>query len=606
MEKLSGYHGVILEVDLTSGKVDKKPLSPEDAWRFVGGRGLGMKLLWDRLKKPGLNSLSPENPLIFMSGPFSGLPVPSASRACVVTKSPHTSPLKSKYKFASTISYANVGGFIGPEIRFAGYDGIVISGKSSSPVYLVIEDDRVELREAKKFWGMKTDEFDRKLTEELGDRRFKTCYIGPAGENLVEYAAILHTAARAAGRGGVGCVMGSKNLKAIAIRGTRVPPVADHKRFVTLLEEARQGFKGAPLTESWRRYGTASSIVTSSDAGSQAVKNYREGTFPEAAQISGVAAEKRIWVRDFACFCCPLACKKSGAVRSGPYAGLVHDGPEYETGTMLGANLLISDLEGLMKAIYDVDDYGLDQISTGNVLGFLMEAYEKGYIDSAFLDGLDLKWGDVPSTIQMIGKIARREGVGDLASKGVRALAEKIGQDSSKFAIHVKGHELAAWNVHVSTSRAVCYATANRGACHLNGGNPRAQNNTAMNDCTGLCSFAQGGFRPGLLRELLSSITGEEWTDEDYAKTGERVYNLEKAMNYREGFRREDDNLPDRFFEEPLTVGPKKGAVLNRDEFLKIMDNYYKERSWDIKTSKPGLEKLKSLGLEFVLKEIGS
>ncbi|MDD8019781.1 MAG: aldehyde ferredoxin oxidoreductase N-terminal domain-containing protein [Acidobacteriota bacterium] len=312
MKELSGYHGVILEIDLASGKIDKKPLSPEDARKSIGGRGLGMKILWDRLKKPGLNPLSPENPLIFMTGPFSGLPVPSASRACVVTKSPHTSPIKSKYKFASTISYANVGGFIGPEIRFAGYDGIVISGKASSPVYLVIEDDRVEFREAKKFWGLKTEEFDRKLTEELGDRRFKTCYIGPAGENLVEYAAILHTAARAAGRGGTGCVMGSKNLKAIAIRGTRVPPVADHKRFISLLDEARQGFKGAALTESWRRYGTASSIVTSSAASTQAVKNYWEGTFQEAAKISGIAAEQKIWVRDLACFAAYWPAKNQG------------------------------------------------------------------------------------------------------------------------------------------------------------------------------------------------------------------------------------------------------------------------------------------------------
>ncbi len=604
MGRLFGYNGVILEINLSSGRAEKKALSPEDAHKFVGGRGLGMKILWDKLKKPGVNPLAPENPLIFMPGPFSGFPVPSSSRTCVVTKSPHTSPIKSKYPFASTISYSNMGGFIGPEIRFAGYDGIVITGKANSPVYIVIEDEKVELRDAKKFWGMGTDEFDRKIMEELKDRRFRTCYIGPAGENLVEYACIINTAARAAGRGGTGCVMGSKNLKAIAIKGTKNPPVADHKKFLQLLEEARKGFKGTSFTKSWRRYGTASALISSSDAGSQAVKNYREGTFLDVNKIGGISAEQRIWIRDFACFCCPLACKKSGAVRSGPYAGIVHDGPEYETGTMMGANLLVSDLEGLMKEIYIVDDLGLDQISTGNVIGFLMEAYEKGYIDSGFLDGIDLKWGDVPSILKMVRKIALREGIGELASKGVKKLSEKIGRDSAKFAIHVKGQELAAWNVHVSLTLGVCYATANRGACHLNGHNPRAQNFAAMNDSTGLCRFARRGFRDGLIRELLSSITGFDWTEEEYVKAGERIYNLERTFNYREGFRREDDTIPDRFFEEPLTIGPKKGAVLNRDEFLKAMDDYYSNRGWDLKTTKPSIEKLKSLGLEFVVKEL--
>lgn len=603
-EKLFGYNGVILEIDLSTGKIENSPLSPEDARKFVGGRGLGMKILWDKLRKPGVNPLSPENPLIFMPGPFSGFPVPSSSRTCVVTKSPHTSPIKSKYPFASTISYSNMGGFIGPEIRLAGYDGIVITGKANSPVYILIEDDKVEIRDAKKFWGMGTDEFDRKFIEELKDRRFRSCYIGPAGENLVEFACIINTAARAAGRGGTGCVMGSKNLKAIAVKGTKIPSIADHKRFLQLLEEARNGFKGTPYTENWRRYGTASAIISSSEAGSQAVKNYREGTFINADKIGGISAEQKIWIRDFACYCCPLACKKSGVVRTGPYSGLVHDGPEYETGTMMGANLLVSDLEGLMKEIYDVDDYGLDQISTGNVIGFLMEAYEKGYIDSAFLDGIDLKWGDVPAILKMVKKIAMRDGIGDLASKGVKRLSEKIGRDSAKFAIHVKGHELAAWNVHVSLTQGVCYATANRGACHLSGHTPRAQNLNAMNDSLGLCRFAQGGFRQGLIRELLSSITGFDWSEEEYVKAGERIFNLEKAFNYREGFRREDDTIPDRFFEEPLTVGSRKGAILNRDEFIKAMDDYYKERGWDLKTTKPSPEKLKSLQLDFVIKEL--
>ncbi|MBU4353064.1 MAG: aldehyde ferredoxin oxidoreductase family protein [Nanoarchaeota archaeon] len=609
--KKPGYHGVLLDINLTTGKSSPKKISSQDIGMFIGGRGLGMKILWDRLKKPGIDPLSPENPLMFMPGPFSGFPIPSSSRTCVVTKSPCTSSLHSSYPFASTVSYSNVGGFFGPEIRFAGYDGIVITGRASAPVYIVIDNDRVEIREAKKFWGMGTDEFDKKFIEELGDRRFRTCYIGPAGENQVSYACIIHTAARAAGRG-TGCVMGSKNLKAIAVRGSMIPDVADHKQFLAALEEASQAFKGISgtlLTKIWRRSGTAVSIERSSKKGSMAVKNYREGTFSEIDKI-GADAARKFWIRDFACFCCPLSCKKSGVIKNGAYAGLIHDGPEYETGTMFGANLMVSDLEGLMKAVFNGDDYGLDIISTGNVIGFLMEAYEKGIIDKEFLDGIELKWGNIDAILKMIDKIAKREGVGDLASKGVKALSKRIGKDSEKFAIHVKGLELAAWNVHVEPPKGICYATSNRGACHQSGNTVEAQNFRAMIDSIGICRFTTDWghwYLPGLgsdnFSRILTAITGIEWTKEELMKSGERIFNLEKMINYREGFRRVDDNLPDRFFEEPLSVGSEKGAVLHREKFSEMLDEYYKIRGWDPETTKPGKSRLERLGLSFTLQD---
>jgi len=596
-----GYLGVILDINLTTGKTEKKPVPIEDTANFVGGRGLGMKILWDRLGKPGIDPLSPENPLMFMPGPLSGFPVPSSSRTCVVTKSPRTSTIGSKFPHASTVAYSNMGGFFGPEIRFAGYDGIVISGKASSPVYVVIDDDKVEIRDAKKFWGMGTDAFDRKFTKELGDRRFRTCYIGPAGENLVSYACIINTAARAAGRGGTGCVMGSKNLKAVAVRGTKMPDVADHRRFLESLEEARNGFKGTESTMRWRYAGTAGALAWSSGRGSQAVKNFREGTFADIDKIGYEAARQKAWIRDFACYCCPLSCKKSGVIKTGSYPGLVHDGPEYETGTMFGANLLVSDLGGLMKEIFAGDDYGLDIISTGNMIGFLMENYEKGNIDKTFLDGIDLTWGNVDAVLQMIDKIAHRDGVGDFASKGVKALAGKISNGSDRFAMHVKGHELAAWNVHVDPGMGISYATSNRGACHLNGRTVEDQNSTAVLDSTGVCLFAQNGFGENGLQNLLASVTGIEWTQEEYAKAGERIFNLEKMFNFREGFRREDDSLPDRFFVESLTMGPGEGAVLDRDEFNKMLDEYYEKRGWDPKTTKPTKARLKDLGLSFAV-----
>jgi len=600
MSKIPGYHGIVLEVDLSSGKVERVPLSSEDLAKFIGGRGLGMKMLWDRLKKPGVDPLSPDNPLMFMPGPFSGFPVPAASRTCVVTKSPITSPVKSEYPCASTVSYANMGGFFGPEIRFAGYDGIVITGKANELCYVMIDDGKVEILDAKKFKGMRTDAFDKAILSELGDRRFKTVYIGPAGEKLVQYSSILHTSARAAGRGGVGCVMGSKNLKAIAVRGTGQPSAADHRRFLAALEKARLALKNSSGTKAWAEQGTARAIVANSNAGTEAVRNYREGTFPEADKIGGDVARRDVWVRDIACCCCPLACKKSGLTK-GKYGSIVHDGPEYETGVMLGSNLLISDMPGLLKAIYNIDDVGLDQISTGNIIGFLMEAYEKGLIDQKFLDGIDLRWGSVDATLAMIDKIAYRDGVGDLASKGVKALSRQIGQGSDKFAIHAKGLELAAHNIQANPPRGLSYATAERGACHLNGDNIATQNQRAMFDSIGLCLFPT--FEPALEEptlSLLSAITGREYDKAEFLKTGERVFNLEKMFNYREGFRREDDRLPDRFFEDAFTIGSKKGSVLNREQFDAMLTQYYKDRGWDPETTEPSASKLKDLGLHSI------
>jgi aldehyde:ferredoxin oxidoreductase len=284
-----------------------------------------------------------------------------------------------------------------------------------------------------------------------------------------------------------------------------------------------------------------------------------------------------------------------------PYAGLVHDGPEYETGTMLGANLLITSMNGMQKAIYMADDLGLDIISVGNVIGFLMEAYEKELIDKKFLDGIDLTWGNVDAVLKMLSKIAFQEGVGKAAGKGVKFLAETIGKNSKKFAIHSKGHTFAAWNCHVSPGTGISYATANRGACHLNGRSVQGQNGTALTDSTGVCLFARRGYQKNLISDIMETISNREWTEEQYKLAGERVFNLEKCFNYREGFRKPDDSIPDRFFEEPLTIGPRKGAVLDRKEFEGIMNDYYQKRDWDIDTTRPTDQKLNALGLDFVL-----
>ncbi|OFX20863.1 MAG: aldehyde:ferredoxin oxidoreductase [Bacteroidetes bacterium GWA2_31_9b] len=601
---IKGYYGRLLDINLTTGEIKKTQIPEEDIKHFIGGRGLGTKLLWDKLPNPGIDPLSPENAILYMPGPFSGLPIPSSSRTCVVTKSPRTSALNSKYEYGSTVSYSNMGGFFGPEIRFAGYDGICVIGKASKPVYIKIIDDEVEICDASKFWGMGTDEFDNALIEELGDRKFESCYIGPAGENLVPMASILNTAARAAGRGGTGCVMGSKNLKAIAVKGTQMPKLGDHKKYLELLEKVRTSFKeeNKDDLEWWRYGGTANALTASSKSGTQAVKNYSEGTFGEIEKIGAAANREQVWKRDFACFSCQLACKKSG-IAKGSYSVMVHDGPEYETGTLFGANLLISDLAGLQKLIAVADDYGIDIISAGNVIGFLMEAYEKGIIDSKFLEGIELTWGNVEGSLELLQKMCNRQGIGDLACRGVKYLAEEIKQDSSKFAIHVKGHELAAWNVPVNSEYwSICYATSNRGACHMNGGSPERQDMATLRDSLAACSFASGWYKNEIsYSKFLTAITGLDWTDEEFAKAGTRIFTLEKMFNYREGFIREDDNLPYKFFENKFTFGDFKGSIVDKKEFEKNLTEYYKLRGWDTETSKPSDDVLNELDLEFTI-----
>lgn len=599
---MKGVNGQILEVNLTSGKITRVPLAEADYQHYLGGRGLGMKLLHDYLPGPGVDALGEDNPLLFMPGLFCGYPIPSSSRLCMVTKSPMTSPVNRRFMHASTVSYSNIGGFIGAEIKYAGYDGIVVLGRSQKPVYLYVHDDVVELRSAASFWGMGGHAFDDAIIEEVGDRQFESAYIGPGAERGVLYGSVMSTSARAAGRGGTGCVMGSKKLKAIVVKGTKTQAVADHKAYLNLMEKAQLSFAAdSESKDNWRYGGTANALQFSSDRGSQAVKNFSEGSFEAIGKTNADAARQKVWKRDFACFSCHLACKKSGFAK-GAYGGVVHEGIEYETGTMLGANLMIDDLNGLHRLIEVADDYGVDIISLGNVIGFMMECYEKKLIDRAFLDGIWLEWGSVDAAMEMIHKIGRSEGIGKMAGKGVKHLAGHIGQGSADFAIHVKGHELAAWNVQgYAKHYGVSYTTANRGACHMTGGALQGQNMSTLRDSLGACSFASSWYKDELhYRHFIKVLTGIDLTADGFAQTGERIFNLEKLLNYREGFSRADDVLPERFFKDAYTHGPQKGVLLERDAFRAIMDDYYRARGWNTETTKPEATKIRELQLEYV------
>ena len=599
---MKGVNGIVLEVNLTTRSISKVKIKEDDYRLFLGGRALGMKLLSDYLKKPGTDPASDENPLMFMPGLFCGFPIPNSSRTCMVTKSPMTSPLKSTHQHASTVSYSNMGGFIGPEIKFAGYDGIVIIGRSTVPVYLYIEDEVVEIRDASQFWTMGTNQFETAIISEVGDRRFETAYIGSGAVNGVLYSSVINTGARAAGRGGTGYVMGTKKLKAIVVRGTQMPEVYDHKQYVELLKQVRLSFAADSQSKNdWRYGGTANALQFSSDRGSQAVKNYSEGTFSEIEKINVHAARQQVWKRDMACYSCQLSCKKSGFAK-GAYGGLVNEGIEYETGTMLGANLLVNDLNGLHTMIEIADDYGIDIITLGNVIGFLMECYDKKLIDKSFLDGIDLTWGNVDASIQLIHQIGKNVGIGKEASRGVKHLASVIGKGSSDFAIHVKGHELAAWNVQgYAKGFGISYTTANRGACHMTGGEISGQNLSVLRDSIGMCSFASAWYKDEVhFRHFIQALTGIDLTEEAFQQTGERMFNLERALNCREGFTRMDDVLPERFFKDAYTIGPQKGVKLEKVDFDKMMDDYYTRRGWNLQSGIPEPETLQRLELAFL------
>lgn len=594
----NGYTEKILEVNLSTGTINATDRHMAYVKSFIGGRALGGKLLWEFLKDkdPGLDPTSPDNPLMFLTGPFSGIPIPSASRITVYTKSGLTKALHSPYENASTIAWGCAGGMFAPELKMAGYDGIIFTGKAAKPVYLFMDNDKVEIRDASHLWGKTCNETDVQLREELGEQ-FRTMYIGPAGENGVYYSAIMTESTKAAGRSGQGRVMGSKNLKAIAVHGTGVVPVADSSKILQLRNDLFTTLKEWPSYEQYRRWGTANLISANSDKGIHITKNFHEGSYEHTELFNSVKCDNSFWVRHRSCFQCPLRCMKIGVVTDGPHKGLIADGPEYEGGTLFGANLLGQDFGAFMANNEHCDNYGLDTVSTGNVMGFAMECYEKGLITKKDLNGIDLKWGNQEAALKLQDMIVKREGIGDLLSKGVMRAAASIGNGAAEHAMHVKGQELAAWGIRANHGFVIIYGTSTRGACHQVGSTVQSQNERALCDTLVACRFVYYGLKIENLLKGFNTITGWNYSPEQFLQVGERSWNQEKVFNVREGFRREDDYVPKRF-QEPLTQGPMAGAVLTTGEHEKMLDDYYTERGWDVKNSIPKEEKLKELGLD--------
>ena len=588
------YANKLLMIDLTCESVDIIPLSEDLKKNYIGGKGFGAKLLFDMLT-PGTDPLGPENLLMFMTGPLTGTMAP-AMRGCVVTKSPLTGIFLDSY----------FGGSFSGEIKYAGYDGIIIKGAARKPVYIWIDDDRVEIRGAKGIWGKDALESNRLIKQELGDESIKIANIGQAGENRVRYALISCEYNRQAGRGGVGAVMGSKNLKAIAVRGTKPVTVHDPDGFIRACEKAKEELEQSPDVEAFRQAGTASSVEFANETGLLPHKNYQNGTFSKASNLSEKGQSKHLWLGSNACMGCPIRCSKIGAIRTGKYKGQVTDIVEYESAGLMGSNLDISDIRAVAHLVKLCDCYGLDSMSTGAVIGFAMEACEKGMIDAP--QGIDLKFGSVDAAEYLIHAIAlRKEGLGELLSTGVKAAAQKIGKGADKIAVHTKGLEIPAWGPRGVSGMGLAYMTADRGGCHQRGFpisyelagqwegqaldplSPEGkavmvaalQNYSAGTDTLVKCDFGSYGILASTYAALFSAATGIQITQDTFMETGERIWNLIRLFNLAEGMDSSKDTLPRRFVEEPLPDGPSKGHRISNKDMAYMKQEYYRTRGWD-------------------------
>jgi aldehyde:ferredoxin oxidoreductase len=616
-----GYIGQILRVDLTSGKASKEALKEDDCKMFLGGSGLATKYLFDEVPK-GADPLGPDNKLIFMTGPLTGTESPSAGRYCVVTKSPLT----------GLWGEGNSGGSWGVYLKNSGFDGIIFEGTSPKPVYLVIDDGKAELRDAKHLWGKGVGETYRLIRGELGED-FNVACIGIAGENLVRYAGIFNDVHRPAGRCGVGTVMGSKRLKAVAARGTQEIKIANKDAFSQISKRNYDLVNESLLKITLETYGTAMVTDLVNVRGGFPTRNWQTGVVPDIDKISGITLESTVLVDRKHCYACPISCCRVSVVKSGPYA-CKGEGPEFESIGSFGAMCALESLEAVTLAHNLCDDYGLDVISTGSTIAFTIECYEKGILTKADTDGLELKFGDPDVVIQLIHKIAKREGIGDLLAEGTKRVAAKLDKGAERFAMHVKGLELPAYDPRAAKICGLAFATANRGGDHITAyvegpafvdipflcvedsriedwivENPAEakvvkdlEDALTVFDCVGTCKFMGMALATEDWVDMIANCIGWEFSVSDFRKVGERVYNLARAFNVRDGLTRADDTLPKRLLEEPLPEGAAEGHMVKQLD--QSLDAYYDFRGWDKKTGKPTPEKLKELDLDYVIDKI--
>ena len=601
---LKGFNGVILRINLTKGELQREGINEEWAKLFIGGRGYGEKIIYEEVD-PKIDPLSEENKVVIATGPIVGTTAPASGRIMVITKGP----------LNNTLACSNAGGYFGIELKMAGYDMIILEGKAKEPVYLWIDNDEVEIRNANDIWGKTTIETDKILRENTHIEA-KTMEIGPAGEKLSKISGVMFDGHRASGRTGVGAVVGSKNFKGIAVRGTKGVEVADVKGFKEAVRNAYGKLAAHPVaSEGLPTYGTAVLMNILNNVGSLPTKNAQDAYFPTADNISGEAMVKKTLIRKKGCGGCPIDCGRVTEIREGKYKGDHGEGPEYETAWSMGAMCGVDDINTVTKAHYLCDEYGLDGISAGVTIACAMELYEKGYMpkeDAPF----PIRFGDGDAVVELVKLMGIREGFGNLLAEGSYRLAEHYGHP--ELSMSVKKQEIPAYDPRGVKGIGLEYATSNRGACHVRGytiapevlGTPIQvdrlayegkadlvklfQDLTAAVDASGACLFTTFGMEAANYAELVTTATGIPYDEKNLLLAGERIWNLERLFNLKAGLTKEDDTLPSRFIEEPIKSGPSKGEI---NELGKMLPEYYKVRGWDSE-GRPTDDKLTELSLK--------
>ncbi len=619
-----GFIGKVLRVNLSAGRLAEEEIPEEWKRAYLGGAGLATRYHYQEVPA-GVDALGPENNLIFMAGLLTGTSSASASRYSVVARSPQT----------GIWGQANSGGFFGPALKWSGYDGIIFEGIAPHPVYLAIIDGEAELLEASHLWGKTLPEVEDQIQAEIG-KSLTIASIGPGGENLVRYAAIMNNKHRAAGRCGLGAVMGSKRLKAIACAGSRSIELADPERFRQSARRQNEYMDESLLKIGFDTFGTNMIADMVNVRGGYPTLNWQAGVFEDIDEVNAQAMTDKVLVEGVRCFACPVACGRGTEIRDGKWKGYRGEGPEYETTNTLGAMCGISDLNAITRANYLCNEYGLDTISAGASIAFAMECYQRGILSPEETGGLALEFGDADLVVNLIEMIALRQGAGDLLAEGTKAMSERLGQGSEHFAIHVKGLELPAYDPRAAKITGLGYVTANRGGDHMTGyvqgptfidvpflivdessirdpfvADPQEvqvlvdmENALTVFDSIGGCKFMGVLLTAEDIVDLIGAATGWDYTVAEFRESGERVYNLVRALCAREGVTRESDTLPGRLMEDQLPNGPAQGMVIDRETLEMLKDTYYDLRGWDPTTGVPTPERLLSLGLGDLVSEL--
>jgi aldehyde:ferredoxin oxidoreductase len=612
VKETPGYNGKILRVNLSDNSITTEEIDAQFCRKYLGGAGFIAYYLWKELK-PGTDALSPGNKLIFALGPISGLLLPGAARNCIGAKSPLT----------GGIAKAEVGGYWMAELKRAGYDVIIIEGKAEKPVYLWVHDGEASIRDAGHLWGKETLETETAIRTELGDNHIQAAFIGPAGENQVRFACIMEGCHDAAGRGGLGAVMGSKNLKAIAVRGHTLPPVVNADK----VKEIRQQLTHpSPISE----FGTGGpTMIHQVATGDLPIRNFRDGGFPGVKQIHGGVMKDTARVGMEGCFACPLRCKKVIKLEEPYHIDPAYGGPEYETIAALGSDCGVSDLKAILKGNERCNAYALDTISTGSTIAFAMECYEKGLITKQETGGLELTWGNANAMLKAIDLIATRTGIGSLLAEGTARMAEKLGKRCGDFALHVKGLEPGMHEPRIGSILFLSYMLSPTGADHCTASpdellamdmvfkpfhalgwmTPPATTDTSprkvaifkdsqfqniIMDSLVSCFFP--GINMEQIVELLKGVTGWDTGSTELLRIAERIVTLMRMFNIREGISGAADELPERFY-SPTNGGPLADLNIDRSAYERAKKYYYALMCWDA-DGVPLPEKVEELGIE--------